>query len=48
MRYFLKILRVLILKGVGIESIQGDVIALIVFGIIIMGAAALRIRKRLD
>jgi len=48
MRYFLKILRVLMLKGVGIESIQGDVIALIVFGIIIMGAAALRIRKRLD
>jgi ABC-2 type transport system permease protein len=48
MRYFLKILRVLMLKGVGIESIQGDVIALIVFGIVIMGAAALRIRKRLD
>ena len=48
MRYFLKILRVLMLKGVGIESIQGDVIALIVFGVVIMGAAALRIRKRLD
>jgi ABC-2 type transport system permease protein len=48
MRYFLKILRVLMLKGVGIESIQGDVIALVVFGIVIMSAAALRIRKRLD
>ena len=48
MRYFLKILRVLMLKGVGLESIQGDVIALVIFGIVIMGAAALRIRKRLD
>ncbi|MBP1704260.1 MAG: hypothetical protein H6Q38_3367 [Chloroflexi bacterium] len=39
LRYFLKIIRVLLLKGVGIESIQGDVIALAVFGIMIMGAA---------
>jgi len=48
LRYFLKIIRVLLLKGVGIESIQGDVIALAVFGIMIMGAAARRFRKRLD
>jgi ABC-2 type transport system permease protein len=48
LRYFLKIIRVLLLKGVGIESIQGDVIALAVFGILIMGAAARRFRKRLD
>jgi len=48
LRYFLKIIRVLLLKGVGIESIQGDVIALTVFGIMIMGAAARRFRKRLD
>lgn len=48
LRYFLKIIRVLLLKGVGIESIQGDVIALALFGVAIMGAAARRFRKRLD
>jgi len=48
LRYFLKIIRVLMLKGVGIESIRIDVIALAVFGVMIMGAAARRFRKRLD
>ena len=48
LRYFLKIIRVLLLKGVGLESIQGDVLALVAFGVVIMGAAALRFRKRLD
>ena len=48
LRYFLKIIRVLLLKGVGIESIQEDVIALLIFGVVIMGSAALRFRKRLD
>jgi ABC-2 type transport system permease protein len=48
LRYYLKVIRVLLLKGVGIESIQGDVLALALFGVLIMGAAALRFRKRLD
>jgi ABC-2 type transport system permease protein len=48
MRYFLTIIRVLMLKGVGISSIQDEIIALAIFGTVIMGAAALRIRKRLD
>ncbi len=48
LRYFLKIIRVLMLKGVGIESIRGDVLALALFGAAIMGAAARRFRKRLD
>lgn len=48
LRYYLSIIRVLMLKGVGLESIQGDVIALTIFGVVIMGAAALRFRKRLD
>ena len=48
LRYFFKIIRVLLLKGVGIESILGDVVALAIFGVVIMGAAALRFRKRLD
>jgi ABC-2 type transport system permease protein len=48
LRYFLKIIRVLLLKGVGLESIRFDVIALVIFGTVIMGAAAMRFRKRLD
>ncbi len=48
LRYYLSIIRVLLLKGVGIESILPDVIALAIFGVVIMGAAALRFRKRLD
>jgi ABC-2 type transport system permease protein len=48
LRYFLNIIRVLLLKGVGIESLQPDVIALVIFGVIIMGAASFRFRKRLD
>jgi ABC-2 type transport system permease protein len=48
LRYFMNIIRVLLLKGVGLESIQFDVIALVLFAVVIMGAAALRFRKRLD
>jgi ABC-2 type transport system permease protein len=48
LRYYLVVIRSLLLKGVGIESIQREVIALAIFGIVIMGAAALRFRKRLD
>ena len=48
MRYFLQALRVLMLKGAGLAAIQTEVIALVFFGIVIMGAAAMRFRKRLD
>ncbi|MBL8089419.1 MAG: ABC transporter permease [Anaerolineales bacterium] len=48
LRYFLVVIRSLLLKGVGIEAIQGEVIALIIFGLVIMTLAALRFRKRLD
>lgn len=48
LRYFLVVIRALLLKGVGFEAIQGEVIALTIFGIVIMTAAALRFRKRLD
>lgn len=48
LRYFLIIIRSLMLKGVGIEGILPDVVALAIFGVLIMGAAALRFRKRLD
>lgn len=48
LRYYLVVIRSLMLKGVGFAAIQSEVIALVLFGIVIMGAAALRFRKRLD
>jgi ABC-2 type transport system permease protein len=48
LRYFLIIIRSLMLKGVGAMAIQNEIIALIILGIILMGAASLRFRKRLD
>jgi ABC-2 type transport system permease protein len=48
LRYYLVIIRAMMLKGVGLEAVQGEVIALAVFGVAIMAAAALRFRKRLD
>jgi len=48
LRYYLVIIRSLLLKGVGIEMIQTDVLAMTLFAVGIMTAAALRFRKRLD
>jgi ABC-2 type transport system permease protein len=48
LRYFLVIIRALLLKGVGASAIQPEIIALALFGVTIMTAAALRFRKRLD
>ena len=48
LRYYLVIIRSLMLKGVGIASVTGDIIALAIFGIAIMTLASLRFRKRLD
>ena len=48
LRYYLIIIRSLLIKGVGVVAIQNEVIALVIFGSVIMGAAALRFRKRLD
>ena len=48
LRYYLVIIRSLLLKGVGLAEIQNEVAALALFGLVIMGAAALRFRKRLD
>ena len=48
LRYYLIIIRSLLIKGVGLVAIQNEVIALVIFGSVIMGAAALRFRKRLD
>lgn len=48
LRYYLVIIRSLLLKGVGVEALQTEIFALTLFAIFIMGAAALRFRKRLD
>ena len=42
------IIRSLMLKGVGLETIRTEIIALAIFGVVIMTLAALRFRKRLD
>jgi ABC-2 type transport system permease protein len=48
LRYFLIIVRSIILKGVGAEALWPEIVALSIFAVVIMGAAALRFRKRLD
>jgi ABC-2 type transport system permease protein len=48
LRYYLVIIRSLMLKGVGFSALQNEVIALTIFAVVIMGIAALRFRKRLD
>jgi ABC-2 type transport system permease protein len=48
LRYFLIIVRAIVLKGVGVEALWPEIIALSIFAVVIMGGAALRFRKRLD
>lgn len=48
LRYYLVIIRSLLIKGVGISSLEPQIAALSLFAVLIMGAAAARFRKRLD
>ena len=48
LRYYLVIIRSLLLKGVGLQFLRTEIMALAVFGIAIMSLAAIRFRKRLD
>ncbi len=48
LRYYLVIIRSLMMKGVGIQALSFEIIALTVFGVGIMAIASLRFRKRLD
>jgi ABC-2 type transport system permease protein len=48
LRYFLVITRGIMLKGVPIDVLWTEVVALGIFAVVIMGGAALRFRKRLD
>jgi ABC-2 type transport system permease protein len=46
--YYLNIIRSLLLKGVGVAAIQKEILVLIFFSVVLIGAASLRFRKRLD
>lgn len=46
--YFIRISRSIILKGVGVEFLWSDIAALVIYSLIIMIAASLNFRKRLD
>jgi ABC-2 type transport system permease protein len=48
LRYFLIIVRGVVLKGVGVEALWPEVLGLIVFATIVTLAASRRFRKRLD
>jgi ABC-2 type transport system permease protein len=48
LRYYLVIIRSLTLKNVGAQVLQQNILALVIFGVIIMTFAAMRFRKRLD
>ena len=48
LRYYLVIIRALLLKGVGLDMILDQVLALIAFAVVIMTAASIRFHKRLD
>jgi ABC-2 type transport system permease protein len=46
--YALVIVRSIILKGADLQMLAGDVLALGIFGMAVVGLAAIRFRKRLD
>jgi ABC-2 type transport system permease protein len=48
LRYFMRIVRDLFLKGAGVESLWQSIAALGVFGLAILGFSALRFHKKLD
>jgi ABC-2 type transport system permease protein len=48
LRYMLVVIRGIILKGVGLQILLQEVIALIIFGVAIMLLAAARFRKKLE
>jgi ABC-2 type transport system permease protein len=48
LRYYLIIIRSVLLKGVGASALTGEITALAIFAVVLMGGAALRFRKRLD
>ncbi len=48
LRYFLIIARGIVLKGVGVAALWGEILMLTLFAVVVMSAAAVRFRKSLD
>ena len=48
LRYYLIIIRSLLLKGANIYALRNEIVALLIFGVVLMALAATRVRKRLD
>jgi ABC-2 type transport system permease protein len=48
LRYYLIIIRSILLKGVGASALTREIVALAIFAAVLLTAAALRFRKRLD
>jgi ABC-2 type transport system permease protein len=48
LRYFNEIVRAIMLKGADLHDVRSQMMALVIFAIVIMGGAMLRFRKRLD
>jgi ABC-2 type transport system permease protein len=48
LRYYLVLIRALLLKGVGPDVLWGEALSLVIFAVVIMSAATLRFKKRLD
>jgi len=48
MRYYLVVVRSIILKGVGIDMLWPQAVMLLTMGLAILVASALRFRKKLD
>jgi len=48
LRYMLVVIRGIIVKGVGLEILREQVLALVIFGVVIMLLAATRFRKKLE
>lgn len=48
LRYYLSIIRSILLKGVGAGALTDEIVALAILGAVTLAAAALRFRKRLD
>ena len=46
--YFLKIVRGIVLKGVGLEHLASAVLPLVAFGAVVFTLSVLRFRKQLD
>jgi ABC-2 type transport system permease protein len=48
LRYMLVVIRGIVLKGVGLQILYQEVVAMVIFGVVIMLLAAARFRKRLE